>query len=111
MSLTKQDYELIAILEQTPSSEVWHQRETLQSCGPLQAEKVAWSRILTAARRHHIAVEPWLAALGQVAAHGAGKGYAQPTTATTLLAKTFPPLRCFVEEVLAEGLTILAGKP
>jgi hypothetical protein len=31
--------------------------------------------------------------------------------ATDLLAKTLPPLRCFVEEMLAEGLTILAGKP
>ena len=28
-----------------------------------------------------------------------------------MLAKTFPPLRCFVDELLAEGFTILAGKP
>jgi len=34
-----------------------------------------------------------------------------PTSAASLLAKTFPPLRCFVEDLLAEGLTILAGKP
>src|SRR5262245_7382398 len=34
-----------------------------------------------------------------------------PQSATELLAKTFPPLRCFVDEILAEGLTILAGKP
>lgn len=37
--------------------------------------------------------------------------YPLPTTATALLAKTFPPLRCFVDELLAEGFTILAGKP
>lgn len=37
--------------------------------------------------------------------------YPVPETATALLAKTFPPLRCFVEALLAEGLTILAGKP
>jgi hypothetical protein len=37
--------------------------------------------------------------------------YPLPETATALLAKTFPPLRCFVEDLLAEGLTILAGKP
>jgi len=35
----------------------------------------------------------------------------EPQSATELLAKTFPPLRCFVDEILAEGLTILAGKP
>lgn len=37
--------------------------------------------------------------------------FAQPQTATTLLSKTFDPLRCFVGDILAEGLTILAGKP
>ena len=37
--------------------------------------------------------------------------YPVPQTATALLAKTFDPLRCFVEGILAEGLTILAGKP
>ena len=37
--------------------------------------------------------------------------YPLPTSATALLAKTFPPLRCFVDELLAEGFTILAGKP
>jgi|SRR5215471_12834266 len=34
-----------------------------------------------------------------------------PQTSTELLAKTFPDLRMFVAEVLAEGFTILAGKP
>lgn len=46
-----------------------------------------------------------------VGCNGTGTHYPVPTTATDLLAKTFPPLRCFVEELLAEGLTILAGKP
>lgn len=34
-----------------------------------------------------------------------------PQGATELLRKTLAPLRCFVDELLAEGLTILAGKP
>lgn len=34
-----------------------------------------------------------------------------PCTATELLQQHFDPLHCFVEEILAEGLTILAGKP
>lgn len=42
---------------------------------------------------------------------GMQETYPLPTTATDLLAKTFPPLRCFVDELLAEGFTILAGKP
>lgn len=46
-----------------------------------------------------------------VCSNGAAPHYPVPTTATALLAKTFPPLRCFVEDLLAEGLTILAGKP
>lgn len=37
--------------------------------------------------------------------------YPVPQTATFLLSKTFDPLRCYVEGVLAEGLTLLAGKP
>jgi AAA domain len=37
--------------------------------------------------------------------------YPLPESATALLAKTFPPLRCFVGELLAEGFTLLAGKP
>lgn len=39
------------------------------------------------------------------------RDYPLPQTGTALLAKTFPPLRCFVQEILAEGLTLLAGKP
>ena len=46
-----------------------------------------------------------------VGCNGTGTHYPVPTTATDLLAKTFPPLRCFVEDLLAEGLTLLAGKP
>ena len=37
--------------------------------------------------------------------------YPKTQSATDLLAKQLPPLRCFVDELLAEGLTILAGKP
>src|SRR5262245_30765530 len=38
------------------------------------------------------------------------KGPLTPQSATVLLAKQFAPIRCFVDEILAEGLTILAGK-
>jgi hypothetical protein len=34
-----------------------------------------------------------------------------PQTSEELLLKAFDPLRCFVDGILAEGLTILAGKP
>lgn len=37
--------------------------------------------------------------------------YPIPQTAEELLLKEFDPLRCFVEGILAEGLTLLAGKP
>ena len=37
--------------------------------------------------------------------------FAVPQTATALLALELPPLRLFVQDLLAEGLTLLAGKP
>jgi len=49
-----------------------------------------------------------IATLAQASINGQ---FPTPQTATALLAKTLPPLRCFVEELIAEGLTILAGKP
>lgn len=43
--------------------------------------------------------------------HRARASFPVPQRALDLLGKAFPPLRCFVAEILAEGLTILAGKP
>jgi len=43
--------------------------------------------------------------------NGAGQTFATPQSAEDLLLKEFDPLRCFVDGVLAEGLTLLAGKP
>lgn len=37
--------------------------------------------------------------------------FATPQRATEVLSTSYPPLRYFVDELLAEGLTILAGKP
>lgn len=113
MSLSQHDYDLLDTLERTPSSDFWHQEQTFREVAALRQDKAAWSRVLTAARQQHILVEPWVAALDETIrrSNGAGVQYPTPTTAITLLGKQFPPLRCFVEELLAEGLTILAGKP
>lgn len=113
MPLTTQDYALLDILEQGASSDFWHQAPTLHGVVALREDKVAWSRILTAARRQHIAVATWVAAMDEAIKHsnGAVAYFPAPTPAAAVLAKVFPPLRCFVDDLLAEGLTILAGKP
>ena len=114
MPLTPQQYELVDTLEKGASQDTWHAEGTLYELSLLCADPVLRSRMLTAARRAGIGRGDLLDAIAAVqqrrnATHPAEMP--RPQTATELLAKTFPPLRCFVTDLLAEGLTILAGKP
>jgi hypothetical protein len=112
MSLSHQQYELLDTLEKTSSSDYWHDTTTLREVADLREKKGAWSRIMTAARRQGIMVEPWIAALDEAIRHANGSiVYPRPQPARELLATDHPPLQCFVDELLAEGLTLLAGKP
>jgi len=113
MTLTAQDYDLLKALEKAPGIDYWHQDRTFRGVEPLLGQKATRSRIITALRKEKIAEGPWLAAQSDAMRreNGASTAYQTPTTATTLLAKTFAPLRCFVDEILAEGMTILGGKP
>lgn len=76
-----------------------------------------WGRVIAVWQKMHLRPRDLEAAVDQrvmmqaVSSNGSVAHYPIPTTATALLAKTFPPLRCFVDDLLAEGLTILAGKP
>lgn len=112
MPLTAHQYELIETLEKTSASDFWTDAATLTDVAPLRTDKRAWSRIMTAARRHGIVLDPWIAALDEAIRHANGRAaYPIPQTGRALIATDHPPLTCFVDDILAEGLTLLAGKP
>jgi AAA domain len=112
MSLTDKQYELLDTLEKTSSSDYWHDTTTLHEVADLRAKKGAWSRIMTAARRQGIMVEPWIAALDEAIRHANGAAvFPLPQPGAVLMAQRFAPLDYLVGEILHEGLTILAGKP
>ena len=112
MPLTAQQQKLLRTLETTSASDFWTDQTTLSDVAALRTDKRAWSRIMTAARKHGIVLEPWMDALDEASRHVNGTAtYPVPQTGRALLATDHPPLECFVEEILAEGLTLLAGKP
>ena len=114
MALTPKQYELLELLEKGASQDTWHNEDNLYELSTILQDKVLRSRILTAARKVGIHREDILEASAEVKKRINGhskRAYPTPQTAITLLGKTFDPLRCFVAEILAEGLTILAGKP
>lgn len=98
----------VLYLDKAPVA-MWFDEETTRQLVPLEANKSAWGELLTHAKQAGIDGRLLIDAI-----HAAGcrNGvFPAPVTATTLLGQVFPPLRCFVEELIAEGLTILAGKP
>lgn len=112
MSYTKDQHELMDVLDGNPSNAYWHDDSTLLDVAPLLKVRQAKSRILAAARKHGIVIEEFLAAVEEMSRHRNGQTvYPTPQTARELIAKDHDPLRYFVEELLVEGLTILAGKP
>lgn len=112
MALTSKQGELLEVLERGASQDTWHHEDTLLELSILCGNAVLRSRILTAARKAAIGRDDLLSAIADVAKRRNGQSqFPTPQSGATLLAKTFDPLRCFVQDILAEGLTILAGKP
>ena len=112
MTLTDRQYELIETLEKRPGNAYWILDQTLEDLAPLRKNTQAWSQIMTAARQQGLDVPSWLAALDDASKRRNGHAhFPVPISGTHVLQAEHPPLRCFVEEILAEGLTILAGKP
>jgi AAA domain len=112
MSYTKHQHELMDALDGNPGNAYWHDDSTLLDVAPLLKVRTAKSRILSAARKQGIVIEEFLAAVEEVSRTRNGQApYPQPISGTQTLRTEHDPLRCFVEEILAEGLTILAGKP
>lgn len=111
MSLSPQDAELLDTLEQTHDSTFWTAQETLRAVANLRHEKAAWVRILTAARRQHIAIDPWVAALdGVMGQQGSGAALPPPETLTDLLAAEIPPPLQLFEGLMHEGMLLFGGK-
>jgi dsDNA-binding SOS-regulon protein len=112
MPLSAKQHELLETLDKTSSSGFWTNELTLTEIAAIRTNKRAWSRIMTAARKHGIVLEPWLDALGEAIRHANGQAaYPTPQRGEVLMGKRFDDLDYIVGEVLHEGLTILAGKP
>jgi hypothetical protein len=112
MPLSAQQYELLETLETTAAGAFWTDPTTLRAVASLRTDKRAWSRVITAARRHGIVLDPWIDALDEAIRHANGAAsFPTPTPGRVILATEHDPLQRFVEEVLVEGLTLLAGKP
>jgi hypothetical protein len=98
-------------------AEAWYSQPYLDVLMRFRQVPEVWGRIIVVWQKMHLRPRDLEAAVDKrllmqaVSSNGTGPHYPVPTTATALLAKTFPPLRCFVDELLAEGFTILAGKP
>jgi hypothetical protein len=112
MPLSATQYELLDTLDNTSASGFWTNPTTLRQVATLRTNKRAMARVITAARRHGIALEPWLEALAEAAAHANGTAaYPTPKPGRVIIATDDMPLQRFVEDILVEGLTLLAGKP
>jgi hypothetical protein len=113
MPLSAQHYELLDTLEKTAASEYWTDTRTLQEVAALRTNKRAWSRVMTAARRHGIVLEPWIAALDEAIRHANGHGASllpPPETLTQLIADTIAPPRQLFEGLMHEGMLLFGGK-
>jgi RecA-family ATPase len=89
-------------------------RGTLRELYVIQQDPAIWGLIVTILEQQGIRGNRLETAITDAHRFQNGTGadrFPHPQTATDLLAKTFDPLRCFVDGILAEGLTILAGKP
>ena len=88
--------------------------DALEALYGLQEDVIAWELVTTSLERVGIR-RPRLERLVEDVhrrTNGAAlQKFPTPQTTEELLLKEFDPLRCFVEGILAEGMTILAGKP
>ena len=95
-----------------PDPSFWYNEDTLQELGLVRKDPARWGELKATAKLQ--GMNPYDLEKAVDAAQKGQNGsrsLPNPITATTLLEQVFPPLRCFVDEVLAEGLTLLAGKP
>jgi hypothetical protein len=112
---TISDAERLGFILGDGDGEAWYSDAYQGVLARFRLQPDMWGRVMAAWQKMHLRPRDLEAAVDHrlLMQTGSSNGthYHIPTPATALLAKTFPPLRCFVEEMLAEGLTILAGKP
>lgn len=113
MPLSAKQYELLETLDKTSSSGFWTDPTTLQEIATLRTNKRAWARVVTAARRHGIVLDPWVDALDEASRHVNGHGTAllpPPETLTHLIADDIaPPLPLF-DGLMHSGMLLFGGK-
>lgn len=89
-------------------------KEALTALYDLQDDVIIWELITTSLERSGIRrprLERLVEDVHRRSNGAAVSTFPTPQTTEELLLKEFDPLRCFVEGILAEGLTLLAGKP
>jgi hypothetical protein len=113
MPLSAQQYELIETLEKTGASDFWTDPTTLREVATLRQNKRAWSRVITAARRQGIVLDPWIDALDEALRHANGHGVTllpPPETLTELIADDIAPPKQLFTGLMHDGMLLFGGK-
>lgn len=116
MEFTEQQYILLDTIEKKGASQdTLHNPAHLALLRSMMRDKVLKSRILTAIRKAGIPLDTWMEAMEE--AYKRQNGHtprdvtlARPESGSQILAAIYPPPTYFVQGMLHQGLTLLAGK-
>jgi hypothetical protein len=113
--LTPLQYELLDQLETDATPDTWHAEANLCQISLMIKQKAIKSRVQRAARRAGLFWETLVEAMEEARTHAQGTAPLDthlplPQSGSDILATHYPPPTYFVQGMLHQGLTLLAGK-